>query len=177
MFIPVLQNPLHRSAAAGLNTTRREPVRGPLPIPRPLDQLSVDDHGQNTRLRLRASQAEQTAAKRAVTILFAAVLGWLVSVGLGTATALADNFPVLTESFESLPGLPVGWKFVEWVPGSSTAAVISGAAADGTHFLRIDSPSPTMLAWWSQYTSSRTRAISFSAIGMSERSRRGIAVR
>jgi hypothetical protein len=170
MFIPVLQNPLHRSAAAGLNTTRREPVRGPLPIPRPLDQASVDDHGQNTRLRLRASQAEQTAAKRAVTILFAAVLGWLVSLVLGTATALADNFPVLT-------GLPVGWKFVEWVPGSSTAAVISGTAADGTHFLRIDSPSPTMLAWWSQYASSRTRAISFSAIGMSERSRRGIAVR
>src|SRR6185437_8247375 len=76
------------------------------------------------------------------TILFAVVLGWLVSLGLGTATALADNFPVLTESFESLPGLPVGWKFVEWVPGSSTAAVISGAAADGTHFLRIDSPKP-----------------------------------
>jgi hypothetical protein len=74
--------------------------------------------------------------------MFAVVLGWLVSLGLGTATALADNFPVLTESFESVPGLPVGWKFVEWVPGSSTTAVISGAAADGTHFLRIVSPKP-----------------------------------
>jgi hypothetical protein len=79
-----------------------------------------------------------------VTVLFAAVAGWLASLGLGTTSALADNCPatadnclVGTESFESSASLPAGWKFSEWVPGTSTATIVSGAAADGTHFLRI----------------------------------------
>jgi hypothetical protein len=84
----------------------------------------------------------RTAAKRAVTVLFAVVAGWLVSLGLGTAIALADNPPVITESFESVSGLPAGWKFVEYTPGNSTATIVSGAAAEGTHFLRIVSSKP-----------------------------------
>jgi hypothetical protein len=68
--------------------------------------------------------------------------GWLASLGFGTASALADNSPVMTESFESGSGLPSGWKFVEYVKGNSTATIVSGAAADGTHFLRIVSTKP-----------------------------------
>lgn len=79
----------------------------------------------------------RNVAKRAVTILLAVAVGWLVSLGLGTATALADNPPVMTESFESGSGLPAGWKFVEYTQGNSTATIVSGAAADGTRFLRI----------------------------------------
>lgn len=94
------------------------------------------------RLRLDTAAAGRTAAKRAVTVLF--VVAGLVFLGLGAGTALADNCPatadncvVGTESFESAAGLPAGWKFSEWVPGTSTATIVSGAAADGTHFLRI----------------------------------------
>ncbi|MGH3549129.1 MAG: hypothetical protein ACRDQU_13665 [Pseudonocardiaceae bacterium] len=76
-------------------------------------------------------------AKRAVTVLLAVVAAWLVSLGLGTATALADDPPVMTESFESGSGLPAGWTFVQFTPRNSTATIVSGAAADGTHFLRI----------------------------------------
>lgn len=90
-----------------------------------------------------------TATKRAMTILVTVGAGWLASLELGTAAALADNCPVtadncpvMTESFESGTALPAGWKFVEWVPGTSTATIISDAAADGTHFLRIVSPKP-----------------------------------
>ena len=95
------------------------------------------------------SAPPRTAAKRAVTVLFAVLSGWLASAGLGTAAALADNCPVTadnclagTESFESSAGLPTGWKFVEWAPGTSTATIAIGAAADGTHFLHIVSPKP-----------------------------------
>lgn len=85
----------------------------------------------------------RTGAKRTVTVLLAVITGWLASIGLGTASGLADPptpspmTPVMTESFESGSGLPVGWKFVEWTPGNSTATIVSGAAADGTHFLQI----------------------------------------
>lgn len=79
----------------------------------------------------------RNVAKRAVTVLFAVVAAWPVSLGLGTATALADNPPVMSESFESGSGLPAGWKFVEYTSGNSTATVVSGAAADGARFLRI----------------------------------------
>ncbi|MBA2472835.1 MAG: hypothetical protein H0V41_11600, partial [Pseudonocardiales bacterium] len=48
----------------------------------------------------------------------------------------------MTESFESAAGLPAGWRFVEYTPGNSKATIVSGAAADGTHFLRIVSPKP-----------------------------------
>jgi len=75
--------------------------------------------------------------KRAVSVLLAVAAAWLVSLGLTTATALADNSPVMSESFESSSGLPAGWKFVEYTQGISTATIVSGAAADGTHFLRI----------------------------------------
>lgn len=88
--------------------------------------------------------AGRTAAVRAVTVLVVVVAGWLVSLGFGAATALADNCPatadncvVGTESFETAAGLPVGWKLSEWVPGASTATIVSGPAADGTHFLRV----------------------------------------
>ncbi len=84
----------------------------------------------------------RTGARRAVTVLLAVVTGWLVSPGLGTATVLAGDSPVLTESFESVSGLPAGWKFVEYTQGNSTATTVSGAAADGTHFLRIVSSKP-----------------------------------
>lgn len=91
----------------------------------------------------------RTAARRAVTVVFAVVTGWLVPGGVGTATALTDSCPVrsdnctvMTESFESGTGLPPGWKVVEYTPGNSTATVVSGAAADGTHFLRIVSNKP-----------------------------------
>jgi hypothetical protein len=83
----------------------------------------------------------RTGAKRAVTVLLA-VAGWLLSFGLGTATALADGPPVISESFESGSGLPTGWRFVEYTQGNSTATIASGAAADGTHFLRIVSSKP-----------------------------------
>lgn len=82
------------------------------------------------------------AAERVVAVLLAVIAGWLSSLGLGTATALADDPtdpPVLTESFESVPGLPGGWRFSEYTKGNSEAAILSGAAADGTHFLRIAS--------------------------------------
>lgn len=82
------------------------------------------------------------AVKRAVTVLFAGVAGWLMSLGFGTATALADNPPVISESFESGSGLPTGWKFSEFTSGNSTATIVSGAAFDGTHFLRIASTKP-----------------------------------
>lgn len=83
-----------------------------------------------------------TAAKRAVTVLLAVIAGWLMSLGLGTATALADDPtdpPVATESFESVGGLPAGWRFSEYTKGNSTITIVSGAAAEGTHFLRIAS--------------------------------------
>jgi hypothetical protein len=89
------------------------------------------------RLKLDTAAGGRIAAKRAVTVLFAVVAGWLVSLGLGTVTALADNPPVISESFESVSGLPAGWKFVEYTPGNSTVTIVGGAAADGTHFLRI----------------------------------------
>jgi hypothetical protein len=79
----------------------------------------------------------RNVAKRAVTVLLAVAATWLVSLGLGTATALADNPSVMSESFESGSGLPAGWKFVEYTPGNSTATIVSGAAVDGTRFLRI----------------------------------------
>lgn len=63
-------------------------------------------------------------------------------LGFGTATALADDPAdpsVLTESFESVTGLPAGWRFSEFTKGNSEATIFSGAAADGTHFLRIAS--------------------------------------
>jgi hypothetical protein len=90
----------------------------------------------------------RTAAKRTVIVLLAIVAGWLVSLGLATATALGDPptpspmAPVMTESFESGSGLPAGWKFAEWTQGNSTATIVSGAAADGTHFLQIVSSKP-----------------------------------
>jgi hypothetical protein len=90
----------------------------------------------------------RTAVKRAVTVLLAVIAGWLASIGLATASALADpptpspTTPVMTESFESGSGLPAGWKFVEYTPGNSTATIVGGAAADGTHFLQIVSRKP-----------------------------------
>jgi hypothetical protein len=77
-----------------------------------------------------------------VTVLFAVVAGLLVSLGPGSAAALADGPPVISESFESVSGLPAGWKFSEFVKGNSTATIASGAAADGTHFLQIASSKP-----------------------------------
>jgi hypothetical protein len=77
-----------------------------------------------------------------VTVLFAVVAGSLVSLGPGSAAALADGPPVISESFESVSGLPAGWKFSEFVKGNSTATIASGAAADGTHFLQIASSKP-----------------------------------
>lgn len=92
----------------------------------------------------------RTATRRALTILLTAVTGWLLPLELiGAATALANDCPttadhctIMMESFESVTGLPAGWKFVEYAPGNSTATVVSGAAADGTHFLRIVSTKP-----------------------------------
>ena len=84
----------------------------------------------------------RTAAKRAVIVLFAIVAGSLVSLGPGSAATLADGPPVISESFESVSGLPAGWKFSEFVKGNSTATIASGAAADGTHFLQIASSKP-----------------------------------
>jgi hypothetical protein len=86
---------------------------------------------------LDTTTAARTAAKRALSVLLAVAAGWLVALWPGTASALADNPPVLSESFESGPGLPAGWKFVEYTRGRSTATIVSGAAAEGTHFLRI----------------------------------------
>ena len=77
-----------------------------------------------------------------MTVLLAVIAGWLVSLGLGTAAALTDNSPVMTESFESVSGLPAGWKFVQYTQGNSKATIVSGAAADGTHFLWIVSSKP-----------------------------------
>lgn len=79
----------------------------------------------------------RNVAMRTVTVLLAVVAAWLVYLGLGTPTAFADDPPVMTESFESGSGLPAGWKFVEFTPGNSKVTIVSGAAADGTHFLRI----------------------------------------
>lgn len=79
----------------------------------------------------------RNVVKRAVGVLLAVAASGLVSLGLATATALADDPPVMSESFESSSGLPAGWKFVEYTQGVSTATIVSGAAADGTHFLRI----------------------------------------
>src|SRR5436305_2744636 len=101
------------------------------------------------RFRLNTIARGRTAAKRAVTVLFAVVAGWLVTLGPGTATALADPStpspvpvaPVISESFESGSG-PAGWRFVEYTKGNSTATIASGAAADGTHFLQIVSSKP-----------------------------------
>ncbi|HET9254157.1 MAG TPA: hypothetical protein VFO16_03015 [Pseudonocardiaceae bacterium] len=81
--------------------------------------------------------AGRAAAKRALSVLLAVAAGWLAALGPGTAIALADTPPILSESFESGPGLPAGWKFMEYTPGHSTATIVSGAAAEGTHFLRI----------------------------------------
>lgn len=75
-------------------------------------------------------------------VVVAVVSGWLIFLGFGTAAAGADNSTVLTESFESVSGLPAGWKFVEYTRGNSTARIVRGAAADGTHFLRIVSSKP-----------------------------------
>jgi hypothetical protein len=91
---------------------------------------------------LDTAAGARTAANRAVTVLLAVVAGWLTSFGLGTATALADDPPVVTESFESVSGLPAGWKFVEYTQGNSAAMIVTGAGADGTHFLRIVSSNP-----------------------------------
>jgi hypothetical protein len=79
----------------------------------------------------------RNVVKRALVVLLAVAATWLVALGLATATALADNPPVMSESFESGSGLPAGWKFVQYTQGISTATIVSGAAADGTHFLRI----------------------------------------
>lgn len=94
--------------------------------------------------------ARRTTADRAVTVVFSIVAGWLVCLGFGTASALADPStpspipvpPAVAESFESGSGLPAGWKFVEYTPGNSTATIASGAAADGTRFLQIVSSKP-----------------------------------
>ncbi|MBV8994538.1 MAG: hypothetical protein JO287_12765 [Pseudonocardiales bacterium] len=92
--------------------------------------------------------AGRITAKRAATVVFAIVAGWLVALGFGAASALADPVvpspmpPVMTESFESGSGLPAGWRFVEYVQGNSTVAIVRGAAAEGTHFLRIVSRKP-----------------------------------
>jgi hypothetical protein len=86
--------------------------------------------------------AGRRTAKRTVTVLLAVATGWLASLGLGIATAIADDPPALTESFESVSSLPAGWKFVEYTQGNSTATIVSGAAADGTHFLQIVSSKP-----------------------------------
>jgi hypothetical protein len=94
------------------------------------------------RLQLNTAAGGRTGAKRAVTVLLVVVAGWLLSFGLGTATALADDPPVISESFESVSGLPAGWRFVEYTRGNSTATIAIGAAADGTHFLRIVSSKP-----------------------------------
>jgi hypothetical protein len=91
---------------------------------------------------LDTAAAGRTAVKRAVTVLLAVFAGGLVPLGFATATAFADNPPVLTESFETVSGLPAGWKFAEWVPGASRATVVNGAAAEGTHFLRVISDRP-----------------------------------
>lgn len=84
-----------------------------------------------------------------LTVLLVTVAGWLVALAPGTAAAFTDdcpgtagNCPVSTESFESVPGLPAGWKFLEYTAGNSTATVVSGPAADGTHFLTIVSSKP-----------------------------------
>jgi hypothetical protein len=86
--------------------------------------------------------AGRTGARRAVTVLLAVVAGFLVSLGSGSAVALADGPPMITESFESVSGLPAGWRFSEFTKGNSTVTIASGAAADGTHFLRIASSRP-----------------------------------
>jgi hypothetical protein len=91
---------------------------------------------------LNTAAERHSALKRAVTILSVVVAGWLVSLAFGTGSAHADNSPVMTESFESVSGLPAGWKFVEYVHGNSTHTIVTGAAADGTHFLRIVSNKP-----------------------------------
>lgn len=64
------------------------------------------------------------------------------SAASGAGTALATPVPLVSESFESGVGLPVGWQFVEYRTGISSAAVVAGRAADGAHFLRISSPTP-----------------------------------
>jgi hypothetical protein len=98
---------------------------------------------------LDTAAAGSAAARRALIVLLATAAVWLILLVPDAATALADdcpgpssNCPVVTESFESVAGLPAGWKFVEYAPGNSTATVVSGAAADGTHFLRIVSSKP-----------------------------------
>lgn len=91
---------------------------------------------------MNTTAAERGATKLAVIVLFAAVAETLVSFGINTAPAFADDTPVITESFESVSGLPAGWRFLEYAPGNSTVTIVSGAAADGTHFLRIVSRKP-----------------------------------
>ena len=104
--------------------------------------LGSEAYSAARRLRLNTAAAGRTVAKRAVTILSVIVAGWLMSLGFGTASAHADNSPVMTESFESVSGLPPGWKFIEYTPRNSTVTIVKGAAAEGTHFLRIVSSQP-----------------------------------
>jgi hypothetical protein len=91
---------------------------------------------------LHTAASGRTAVKRAMSVLLMTIAGVLAYLGSGTATALADNSAVITESFESGSGLPAGWKFIQYVPGNSTATIVSGEAADGTHFLQIASAKP-----------------------------------
>ncbi|MBV9060758.1 MAG: hypothetical protein JOZ09_16620 [Pseudonocardiales bacterium] len=91
---------------------------------------------------MNTTAAERSAAKLAVIVLFTAVAEALVYFGIDTAPAFADNALVIAESFESVSGLPAGWRFMEYTPGNSTVTIASGAAADGTHFMRIVSRQP-----------------------------------
>lgn len=93
-------------------------------------------------VRLHTAAGGRTAVKRAMNVLLVTIVGGLVSLGSSGATALADNSPVITESFESGSDLPTGWKFIQYVSGNSTATIVSGEAADGTHFLQITSTKP-----------------------------------
>ena len=77
-------------------------------------------------------------ARHGLGVLLVLALSLLSSAAAaGAATGPA---PVLFESFEAGAAPPPGWRLVEYVPNRSTASIVSGPAADGSHFLRISSP-------------------------------------